>query len=94
MNETTSCLHAVLEDLELVFLQIGDELALRVAHDHVRRDDVDAAAEDVALILGGWRRRSGPPGGAGFCACIAMPSASVSDGQAETTRPEAVTRIG
>src|SRR6185503_12309144 len=36
---------AVLDDLELVFRQVGDWSALAVADDHVNANDVDAAAE-------------------------------------------------
>ena len=42
VNETTLLRHAVLEDLELVLLQVGDELPLVVAGDHVGRDEIDA----------------------------------------------------
>ena len=36
--------HAVLEDLELVLLEVGDEQPLVVAGDHVGRHQVDAGA--------------------------------------------------
>ena len=42
-------LDAVLVDFEIVFLQVGDELALVVADDDVGRDEVDAAADDCPL---------------------------------------------
>ena len=45
-------LNAVLEDLEVFFLQVGDELAVVVADDDVRRDEFDARGEiGLALIL-------------------------------------------
>src|SRR5207249_4199773 len=51
-------LHAVFEDLEVSLFQIGDELSLVVADDHVRGDDVEAAPDDAPLrgadrLLGG-----------------------------------------
>ena len=61
-------LDAVFEDLEVSLLQIGDELPLVVADDHVRGDDVEASTDNAPLrgadrLLGGrwlstsrWRR--------------------------------------
>ena len=44
-------LDAVLEDLEVLLAQVGDELPLGVADDHRVGDQVDAAADDVARHL-------------------------------------------
>ena len=102
--------YTVLEDGELFFLQIGNELSLRVADDHVGSDDVHAAAEDVPLRIlracsgscrrsrarrRGRGRRRGVLAGGGFCACVLTPSANASvDTARPRTRPESFTCMG
>ena len=56
-------LDAVLENLEVVLRQVGDELILAVADDRVHRDEVDGDAELwAARWLPGAARRGGQPG--------------------------------
>ena len=49
-------LDAVFVDLELVFLQVGDEVALFVAHDDVGRDEIDLNLERRFLLRRGGAR--------------------------------------
>ena len=51
-------LDAVLVDLEVLLLQVGDELPAAVADDHVGRDQVDAAANHFALLSARARREA------------------------------------
>ena len=58
-------LDAVLEDLEVVLRQVGDELILVVAHDGVHRDEVDRDAEGRLPCPGAARAAGGAGAWAG-----------------------------
>ena len=67
-------LHAVFEDLEIVFLQVGDELAAVVADDDVGGDEIDARADD---LLAGPRAPAARAAASASAPASAGPASSV-----------------